>query len=52
MRAIEQYQKALALDSSLAEARIRLGYVYAVMIRSMIRGLLREKKPSPLRQFG
>jgi len=44
MRAIEQYQKALALDSSLAEARIRLGYVYAVMIRQHDKGIAEGEK--------
>ena len=44
MRAIEQYQKALALDSSLAHARIRLGYVYAAMIGQHDKGIAEGEK--------
>jgi adenylate cyclase len=38
-RAMELHQKAIALDSSLAHARIRLGYIYAAMIRQHDKGI-------------
>jgi TolB-like protein/Tfp pilus assembly protein PilF len=44
MRAIEQLQKAIALDSTLAHARIRLGYIYAAMIRQHDKGIAEGEK--------
>jgi len=44
MRAIELYQKAITLDSSLAHARIRLGYIYAAMVRQHDKGIAEGEK--------
>jgi tetratricopeptide (TPR) repeat protein len=44
MRAIELYQKAIALDSSLASAHVHLGYVYAAMIRQHDKGIAEGEK--------
>jgi TolB-like protein/class 3 adenylate cyclase/Tfp pilus assembly protein PilF len=43
-RAIELYQKAIALDSLLPHARIRLGYIYAAMIRQHDKGISEGEK--------
>jgi len=43
-RAIELYQKAIALDSLLPHARIRLGYIYAAMIRQHDKGIAEGEK--------
>src|SRR4030042_798330 len=39
IRAIELCQRAIVLDSSLAQAHMRLGYVYAAMIRKHDEGI-------------
>jgi tetratricopeptide (TPR) repeat protein len=43
-RAMELHQKAIALDSLLAHARIRLGYIYAAMIRQHDKGIAEGEK--------
>jgi TolB-like protein/class 3 adenylate cyclase len=42
--AMELHQKAIALDSLLAHARIRLGYIYAAMIRQHDKGIVEGEK--------
>ena len=43
-RAIELYQRAIALDSLLPSARMRLGYIYAAMIRQHDKGIAEGEK--------
>ena len=43
-RAIELCQRAIAMDSSLAQAHMRLGYVYAAMIRQHDEGIAEGEK--------
>jgi adenylate cyclase len=43
-RAIELYQRAIALDSLLPHARMRLGYIYAAMIRQHDKGIAEGEK--------
>jgi tetratricopeptide (TPR) repeat protein len=42
--AIELFQKAIAIDGSLAHARMRLGYIYAAMIRQHDKGIAEGEK--------
>jgi len=43
-RAIELCQRAIAMDSSLAQAHMRLGYIYAAMIRQHDKGIAEGEK--------
>jgi len=43
-RAIELCQRAIVMDSSLAQAHMRLGYVYAAMIRQHDEGIAEGEK--------
>lgn len=43
-RAIELCQRAIAMDSSLAQAHMRLGYIYAAMIRQHDEGIAEGEK--------
>jgi tetratricopeptide (TPR) repeat protein len=43
-RAIELHQRAIALDSLLPHARMRLGYIYAAMIRQHDKGIAEGEK--------
>jgi TolB-like protein/Tfp pilus assembly protein PilF len=43
-RAIEHCQRAIVMDSSLAQAHMRLGYIYAAMIRQHDEGIAEGEK--------